>query len=497
MLEFCQTCKLAAMFTNLADGRNNANRQCDLLILGAGPAGITVALEAAAKAPGLRIIIAEAGGLEPPSADELALYSGESAGSSRYSLTTTRLRYFGGTSGHWGGWCRPLDAVDFAARPQAGSTGWPINKPELAGHYAAAHRWLEIPDDNYDPDRLETELRDKLIDFSSSDWFQNRLFHFSPPTRFGTRYRDAIEQSSSIECLLNAAAIDYSYSANRLSSVRVGGLHGHQLDIQAGRVVIAMGGLECARHLLLMRQRGWAASGISSAKLAHGFADHFGLRPGILQLQADRIYQRTAGSQGPVMPIITPTPEALSEQAWQNTCMLLDITPAADKLPSGYTSHQALGFSGEDTWTYSVQMILEPRTNENSRVELSGQTDALGLPKIKLFWEIDPRDYQSAQNVFTRFTHEIARMGLGRGQVKPLDITLRQRSANGTAHHMGTARMAEHPGEGVVDRNLKVFGTGNLYVAGSAVFPSFGYSNPTMTIVALAHRLAEHLTDTG
>jgi len=482
------------MFTNLADGPQTTSRQCDLLILGAGPAGITLALEVAAAEPGLHIVLAEAGGLEPSSKAELDLYSGESNGSSSFSLSTTRLRYFGGTSGHWGGWCRPLDAIDFVPRPQAGSTGWPIDKAELAPHYTAAHEWLEIPDDNYDPGRLDDELRSKLIDFSGNDWFQNRLFRFSPPTRFGNKYRTAIEQSNSIECLLNAAAIDYQFADKRLHQVTAGGLHGNRLNIQAERTVIAMGGLESARHLLLMRRLGWHADGITSPKLARGVADHFGMNPGVVQLQADRIYQRTGSSTGEVMPIITPTPQALTAEGWQNSCMLLNITPTADRLPAGYTNHKALGFSGSDTWGYSIQMILEPRAKEDSRLELTDTTDALGLPRIRLFWEIDPRDYQSAQSIYNRFTREIGRLGLGRGQVKPLNTDRRRRSANGVAHHMGTARMAGNPSLGVVDSNLKVFGTDNLYVAGSAVFPSFGYSNPTMTIVALAHRLAGHLT---
>lgn len=481
------------MFTNLADGPQNATRQCDLLILGAGPAGITLALEAARSTPNLSIVLAEAGGLEPSNQAELELYSGESSGSSKYSLSTTRLRYFGGTSGHWGGWSRPLDSIDFVARPEAGIIGWPFAKSELEPHYAAAHRWLEVDDNNYDPNKIDPELRNKLIDFSDSDQFQNRLFHFSPPTRFGDKYRVDIEQNSHIECMLNAAANEYRYDNRRLEAVILTGLHGKRMIVQASRVVIAMGGIESARHLLIMQQSGWQAAGINSPKLARGFADHFGLRPGILNLQADRVYQRSASNTGQMMPIITPTPQALANNAWQNACMMLEITPAADKLPKGYTRHQSLGFSGGETWSYSAQMILEPRTNENSRLELSNITDALGLPKLRMFWEIDPRDYQSAHNIFTRFSHEIARMGLGRGQVKPLDTERKRRSANAVSHHMGTARMANDASQGVVDRHLKVFGTDNLYVASSAVFPSFGYSNPTMTIVALAHRLAAHL----
>lgn len=482
------------MFTNLAHGPQTDSRQCDLLILGAGPAGITLALEIATSMPNLSIVLAEAGGLEPSSQAELALYSGESSGSSKYALSTTRLRYFGGTSGHWGGWSRPFDAIDFVSRPEAGITGWPFAKSELEPHYAAAHRWLEIDDNNYDPNKIDLELHHKLIDFSDNDAFQNRLFHFSPPTRFGSKYRAQIEASQSIECLLNAAATEYQYTDKRLQLVTVTGLHGKQMTIDAQQVVIAMGGIESARHLLIMRQLGWQAAGIQSPRLARGFADHFGLRPGILNLQADRMYQRTGSNTGPIMPIITPTPKTLTDNAWQNACMLLEVTPAANKLPKGYTRHQSLGFTGGETWSYSVQMILEPRTNENSRLELSSETDALGLPKLRMFWEIDPHDYQSAHNIFTHFTHQVARMGLGRGQVMALDIGKKQRSANGVSHHMGTVRMANNANQGVVDSNLKVFGTDNLYVASSAVFPSFGYSNPTMTIVALAHRLAKHLS---
>lgn len=482
------------MFTNLADSPKRTQRQCDLLILGAGPAGITLALEAAAADPGLRIILAEAGGLEPSSPDELALYSGESSGSSKYSLSTTRLRYFGGTSGHWGGWSRPLDAVDFQARPQTGIPGWPFGKRELAPHYSAAHQWLEISDTNYDPGKLDAALRQQLIEFPTDAPFQNRLFHFSPPTRFGDKYRPQIEQSGSIECVLNAAANTYQATGSRLENVTLTGLHGNRMQVRAERVVIAMGGIESARHLLLMRQSGWRAAGLESPALAHGFADHFGLRPGVMQMRSDLNYQRTMSAGTAVMPIITPTPQAMLDNGWQNACMLLEITPAADRLPADYTRHAALGFTGGDTWSYSIQMILEPRTNEASRIELSDERDALGLPRVKLFWEIDPRDYQSAQAIFTAFTREIGRLGLGRGQLRPLDTDLRRRSANGVAHHMGTARMADDAGSGVVDSNLKVFGTDNVYVAGSAVFPSFGYSNPTMTIVALAHRLARHLT---
>ena len=306
-----------------------------------------------------------------------------------------------------------------------------------------------------------------------------------------------MEQAENLECLLNAAAVAYEFDGARLATVTLSGLHGRRLSVRAQHVVVAMGGIESARHLLLMREQGWQAAGVLSPLLGRGFADHFGLRPGIVQLGADRLYQRTEDDSGSVMPIICPTPEALHRSDWNNSCMMLDVMPGAPGLPAGYTDHAALGFRGGDTWRYRVQMILEPRVNNDSRVELAAERDALGLPRVNLYWEIDPRDYQSGHNTFARFARELGRLGLGRAQIKPLDAAALRRRANGTNHHLGTVRMAESAEHGVVDRDLKVFGSDNLSVLSSAVFPTYGFSNPTMTIVALAHRLAGQLLQAG
>jgi len=68
-----------------------------------------------------------------------------------------------------------------------------------------------------------------------------------------------------------------------------------------------------------------------------------------------------------------------------------------------------------------------------------------------------------------------------------------RRALEAGKHHMGTTRMHAAPRHGVVDENCRVHGTANLFVTGSSVFPSGGYANPTLTIVALAARLGDHL----
>lgn len=100
----------------------------EVCIVGAGPAGITLALELAEK--GVDVVLLEGGGMAPPEPEGLDLYRGEVSGR-QYPLRASRLRYFGGTSGHWGGWCRPLDEVDFAAKPNVEFSGWPITRTQL------------------------------------------------------------------------------------------------------------------------------------------------------------------------------------------------------------------------------------------------------------------------------------------------------------------------------------------------------------------------------
>jgi choline dehydrogenase-like flavoprotein len=127
---------------------------------------------------------------------------------------------------------------------------------------------------------------------------------------------------------------------------------------------------------------------------------------------------------------------------------------------------------------------------------LSGQLDDLGVPRVALHWKKFPLDLATVQKTAQRFGTYLAKTNAGRLRLDPWVLGGEAYPEDGELaghHHMGGTRMAETPSEGVVDRNCKVFGQENLYVAGSSVFPSSGHANPTMTIVQLALRLAQHL----
>jgi choline dehydrogenase-like flavoprotein len=137
---------------------------------------------------------------------------------------------------------------------------------------------------------------------------------------------------------------------------------------------------------------------------------------------------------------------------------------------------------------YIVVYFCEQPPDPQSRVYLSSSKDRLGLNRLILDWRIPESVHQSLYRLQDLLGEALQAQKLGtleRGTGVP--------HYTDASHHMGTTRMSSTPRTGVVDSDCRVFGVRNLYLAGSAVFPSAGHANPTLTIVALALRLAEHL----
>jgi len=142
--------------------------------------------------------------------------------------------------------------------------------------------------------------------------------------------------------------------------------------------------------------------------------------------------------------------------------------------------------------SYKLFQMTEQVPNPESRVLLSAEKDALGQPRARLHWQLRPQDTRNIQRSQQVLDRALRHSGIGRVYVAPLDAIERE-SVRGGYHHMGTTRMAETPQDGVVDGDCKIHGVENAYVAGSSVFTTSGCANPTLTIVALALRLADHL----
>lgn len=479
------------MLTDLALSPNPPRElRADACICGAGPAGITLALELARRRPDWHIVLLEGGGSGVPSERERLLYD-VGVGEKPYAVAASRRRMLGGTSAHWGGWCKPLDPEDFRAPADWSVPDWPITPEELAPFLVAAHLWCEIPSDRYDPAEVRARQPRRFLELPADGPVCERLFRFSPPTRFGTRYLEDLRGQANLDLFLHANLVSFERRGDRIVSASASPLGGRPIRIQSERFVLSQGGLETTRTLLNLRgDASDDGEGLRSPHLGRHFADHYGLRPGSILASEELGYRRITDQETAVMPVLAPSPSALDRAGRQNVCLMLDPDPGNASLPTPYARNAALGFLPREFLNYRAQMIVEPRPNPDSRITLTDARCELGLRRARLDWKLDPRDVESALGFFNELSNLLAQTGQGRARQTYQASAAQLASAMGANHHLGTLRFSRDPKDGVTDADGRLHDMDNLYVLSSALFPRYGYSNPTLTLVALAARLA-------
>src|SRR5690349_14193477 len=226
----------------------------DLCIVGAGAAGITIAREWIDSHR--KVLLLEGGGLqyEPAMQD---LYRGEIVGLPYFPLQAARLHYFGGTTGHWAGFCSPFDPIDFKVREWVPHSGWPFERAHIDPFYARAQRILELGP--YEYDAAQWQRRDpKLVPFPlDPSVVFTKMWQFSPPTRFGTRYRDAIVGAKNVHLYTNAIVreIEPNEGISAVDGLRVRTLEGRELRVRAKHYVLATCSIQNARLLLASNSR--------------------------------------------------------------------------------------------------------------------------------------------------------------------------------------------------------------------------------------------------
>jgi choline dehydrogenase-like flavoprotein len=458
----------------------------DVAVVGTGPAGITVARKLAAA--GRSVALLEGGG-EARTERSQSLYQGEVVGDPYFALDASRLRYFGGTSNHWGGWCRTLDAHDFEAKAGLAHTAWPIGKADLDPYLAEAREILEIP-----PIAPDEPIRDT--------GFKVAHFVFSPPVRFAAKYGAALKADPQIRLILDASVTRLETDGARITGLRVVGPDDRATTVQAGQVVLATGGIETSRLLLWSNETSGGRVVKQPATLGRYWMEHPHHTLG-LGLVARRWLTAPSVCRSPILAL---TREALAEAGVLSCGLRLPTLPEQDtrgllddltntaprlgrRLRRQYAAGTVCGVVLNAAWEQ------EPRSE--NRVALSDRaTDRLGVPRPVLHWRKSPLDRRTAKVTAARLGALWARADLGRVRLEPWLRGEGDYPSDGALaghHHMGGTRMAARPEAGVVDATGRVFGQANLYVAGSSVFPSSGHANPTLTIVQLALRLAEHL----
>ncbi len=475
------------IFSNVS--QNHRNLTYDIAIYGAGPAGISLALSLSNA--GLRIGLFEAGGVTIPPMDlELHPYRGQSLGRP-YDVANTRLRYFGGTSNHWGGYCRPLDAYDFSTRPYIHLSGWPIPRKELDPYLEAAMDVCEVPSGGLGLKAFEHDFGYAGFLHHSHPAYVVKNFLFSPPTRFGVRYRQEIEEAEDIECFLDATLARLMVTGGDLDKSLIKTSDGSQFHVSAEYHVLAMGAIENARTLL------FSEIANSSDFVGRCFADHLGHTAGTALLDFDNRYFLQSISKNNqslrIIPHLSLSDETLRELKLPNAGIVIDRRSSIPLNVYGTgVKNQLNWLTGKNTHKFRVLFRMENSPNPESRITLTNEMDIYGVPRIALNWQINAFDFESVERMCAFLGSTIGMVG---GRFKTNYKLVKNKHQPGTygAHHLGTTRMSADPDYGVVDSTLRCHDVANLYVLGSSVFPTFGFANPTMTIVALSLRLASHL----
>ena len=531
------------MIEDLRDHPRGLAVQADVCLIGAGAAGITIARELAGTE--LRVCLVEGGGLQFEFDESQSLYAGTNVGIS-VPLQSGRLRFFGGTTNHWTGRCAFLSDIDFRRRSWIPHSGWPVDRAEIEPYYQRACEVAGFGS-KWGSDEETLALLEAPLPVLNPQWLRPFIWHYAPAMqeastwRWAKAYGSLLAEADNVRTLLHANFAEFSLSRERtrVGSVTVRSLNGVAATIEAKKYVLCCGGIENARLLLLESQRNSGGFGNDQDRVGRYFMQHLRGRAGLIvsaepMTHVQNQFNLLRGPDGQVEVGLTLTPEIMEREGLLGGSSILvyepdresgvtaahdiwralqtgrwppeigdkvgriaeDFPELAGVLEHRLASHRTL--AGIVTPSKSAVLVVdvEQAPDPESRIMLADDRDALGLPRVRTDCRYGERERQTAARLASLVAAEFARVGIGRTRLESWLRDERVSPANaleGVPHYAGTTRMSEDPREGVVDRNGAVHGMENLYVAGSSVFPTVGHANPTLTIVALALRLAEHL----
>ena len=456
------------MFVNLTSLEEGAH--AEFCVIGSGPAGMTVARKLAAA--GRKVFLFEGGG-EEISEESQNIYKGKIVKGDYFPLDVCRLRYLGGSSNHWSGFCNSMPSEVFEGYRDMPMSAWPIEKSDLDPYASEAQNILDI--------NLRT-------DRSFDSYFFKRGNHRSPPTRFKEKYYEELKNSQNLFVFLNSNLVALNTNAERIVSTSFTNYDNISRVVRADNYILATGAIENSRILLYnnIREKNFLVK--SSNMLGKYFMEH--------------PIDRSAG-------VLTLTPSVEKNPIFQGTFSLhRKIRESLDILNFSIT-HKPISDFLKNNLQHELQILTHIESNikflnlfifsemlpryENA-ITLGESKDRFGIPISNLSLTLSQKEYRTKE-IFCKFLGQhFINKNLGRIKISSHVLNHEIGKEPGWGyHHMGGTRMAQTSETGVVNKNCLVFGQKNLYIAGSSVFPSGGPVVPTYTIVQLALRLSDHL----
>jgi len=455
-----------------------------VIIAGSGPAGISLAYRLAQNR--IPSLILEAGPDTPYSEESQQFYAGDVVGDPYFDLRDARLRRFGGTSGLWAGVCRPLDTLDFVERRGFPNPSWPITASDLDAYATAAH-------DIFGTSVADDEEVDETL----------RLVHFDvmKDRDFAEVFRGFFRDSDYAHVLFDAPVERFEATADRACRAVLIEPDGRRRRIETDILVLAAGGIENSRILLWSNAAGGDNRVVADdTTLGRYWMEHPHGNMATVAF-ADDFHGRHTGERFHFAPSL----ETLEAHRSGNFVAYFDVgrseklakdlacaVPGVrDVLADALNRQHACG---DRVLSFTTEQDPSPER----RVALAPERrDAHGVPLSELHWTISEQDYRTLKVAVEMVGRAMVTHGMGMVRADDWVVGMADFPFDGVIagyHHMGGTRMATRARDGIVDRDLRVFDTRNLYVLGSSVFPTGGFTNPTFPIVQLGLRLADHLS---
>ncbi len=457
---------------------NIRNKDYPVIIFGSGPAGVSLALGLEKK--NINSLIIEAG-TNNYSEDSQQNYKSKIIGDEINDLKYSRLRQFGGTSGHWGGWCRPIERWNIQ--------NWDLKPNELEKYSKHACKILEI---NHD-------FKNSKI----SEYFNQIKFQYSN-VRYAEKFGEHVKKSKLIDLCLNTQVVNFNghngvfKQAEIISDKKI-------FFVKSKFFVLACGGIENSRILLWTRINNrslidenlpigkywmthpWFLGGVGFLKkkklkdiLKNDFLEYSGPIHIATSKKIVNDYKILSG--------------ALYMNADEDNKIYKEIIKDFLCISPVYGKKIARMVFNKDLKCGNIFMSMEEAANENNKIDLDkNDTDTNNVPITNLYYKKSKETLTSAKKILEELAYLFANSDIGRIGIMEKIENLESYESLGAYHHMGGTRIGIDPKTSVVNSQLKLHSSKNFYITGSSVFTTSGYANPTYTIVKLSLRLADEI----
>ena len=532
------------MFIETSQQNENFIDNSDVCIIGAGPAGITLAHKLSEN-DNIKISIIESGDLSFNSKIQ-KLNLGECLEFGNYphkdySVSHARIRQFGGTSNVWAGWSGPLEKNDFDERSWIEGSGWPIEYKDLEPFYKESQDILNLSKFIYDK-----TVYDYYPDAYSKSYlkeFKNIFWQFSdPPVKFNHKYFRYFKNKKNIKLFLKNTVTDLKKVDNKITEV-VCVKDSVKLIFKSKIFILACGAIENAAILLNFQEKNMTEK-FENTNIGKYFMEHPHCTIGYGYTRNNNFLACYSKNEIKELDNIKFLSGVVISNEIQKENKITNCVSVF--LPNNFLEIQsavilrynlALKAFNFNFFNLSIQLLndikkiylstfeilknitlrrkkfyivarIEQVPNKNSRVYLSKIKNEYGNFLPILDWQMKTQDLKALLINFNEIKLNLEKKDIA--NIYPFEFIEKMQNQKfdmiegkwdkqlkkevfGVGHHMGTTRMGKNKNKSVVDVNLKVHEIENLYCAGSSVFPTCGYINPTLTIVALSLRLADYI----